>query len=190
MPRVPKAPAPWLGAFIEFARDKEKKQEVKKALDQFESVLDKRWDKFVTKMEDEAPPPKKRKTDPMKTLSNAVKKAASQVDEQDPAQMEQLKDSIISTLPASVQGLLQRDVSAAVSGKINELCDLAASSQNTLQDLSKTGQPEAFSLAALTMVNQMHDGLNSIKATLSDPVPPLEHESEEEEQNDDADSGE
>ena len=74
MPRIPKKVPAWLGEFAQFARGKEK-QPTKEAIGTFEYVLDKRWEQFVAlNIDEDGPEKKKRKTDPLKSLQNALNK--------------------------------------------------------------------------------------------------------------------
>jgi len=178
MPRVPKNPPAWLNTFLEYAREKEKRGDGKRALEKFEEVLEKRWEKFVDKMHEDAPEPKRRKVDPMKSLGNAMKKVAAQVDEvgDDPDQISEFRDRLMETLPPQVQSLLQPALPQDVVEQINQLCDQTAASKVTLE---QTASADPVAQNALAIVDRVCDGLHQIKASLESNSDPEESGSEE-----------
>lgn len=175
MPRVPKIVPQWLPEFCEYGREKEKKAATRDALNTFEDVLERRWDKFVDKKNEEAPPPKKRKpADPVKSLENAMKKVAKEVDgmPEGDAQLEQVRDRLRQSMPPQVQALLQAEPSPVQSDVLQQIEDLyneTTGYKNILESLASTVPAEnaAFKTGALDAVNNIGVALETIKTKLA-----------------------
>jgi hypothetical protein len=166
MPRVPKKVPKWLQEFNEYARSKEKRAANKEAIDVYETILEQRWDRFVAQCNENAPPAKKRKTDPLKTLENAMKKVAAEVDSlpEDGKELMQVKERLLNSVPPQVQVLLQSG--PEVSQQIEQLYLQTAESKTALEQLAATVTDGPFKQGALDAVAKMYTGLETIKTSL------------------------
>jgi len=180
MPKIPKKVPKWLTDFTEYARNKEKR-DGKDAIDAFESIIEKRWDRFVSQCEKDAPPPKKRKIDPIKTFANAAKKMADSLPEGG-EELKNVQAQLKDVVPEHLQMLLQpTDVTPPrVLEEIERLYEESAQSKNALETLASSAGDGPFKQSALEAVTKICSGLEIIKTNLEAPGDPMEDEKEEE----------
>jgi hypothetical protein len=162
MPRIPRDPPAWLNNFVEYSRDRERKTEGKKALDKFKEVLEKRWEPYHDEVTANQPPPKKRRTDPVKTLHNAMKKVAEHAGNMDDQSV--LRGRILDGVPPEIQSILQPPVQK------NQEIMVKIESLREETEKSKTSLEQGDSKAALDLVTKVSSGLQEIKDLL-DHVP-------------------
>ncbi len=213
MPRVPKRVPNWLNLFTEYAREKEKTGAKRQAINTFEDIVERRWEAFVAKSEQESPPKKRKPADPVKSLENAMQKVAKQVDTlEGPEQIQEVRDRLLGAMPPQVQELLQRDAlasaapSAEVMEQISTLYAQTTLCKTNLEQLATTVPAEQaeFKQSALQAVQDVCNGLESIRTALTSPkrkrddddaeetedeeaaAQPEEEEEEEEAEDDDA----
>src|SRR5947207_2506607 len=94
MPKISKKPPVILPLFFEFVQSNTKKVAEKQTIKDFESLLEKKWDKFVEfheQKQEDKPPKKKRKIDVVKNLAKSMQKVHNFV-EQSQSRSDTLQD--------------------------------------------------------------------------------------------------
>jgi hypothetical protein len=139
MPRPPKKVPQWLFDFMDYVRAKSKSKTEKDALTTFDGLIESRYGKFVTQVESDLGPPKKRnKPDPVKCLENAAQKAWKHLEkDKDPEKLGLLKEKLIKGLPSVF-------VDSDKMQTMKELKELARTHLDKLDDPNKF--PEAVTL--------------------------------------------
>ena len=161
MPRVPKKLPNWIPQFIDYAKKKEKDKKRSLALDVFEQIVTQRWEKFALKMAENTPAIKRQRTDPLKSLENAMKKVASDVDlnKDDPEKIAFLKNRLMHVMPEQVSFLLAPGLDFVQ--QLKNVCQEAKESQKHLEQLSAQSS-DPVSRSAIEIVSKVHNSLDLI----------------------------
>lgn len=184
---MPKTPPAWLGSFIDYAKTKEKKIDVKNALQTFEDVLSKRWNRFVETVKEEKanePERKKRKVDPIKSFETAMKKVAKHIDEEKAAHPDSYQRDIGSKLqqvvPSQVQELIVDYTQ--VLAKLDELSYEAECISDQWTKSKVSALPEGKE--AIQAMDKIQTGLEDLKKTIQAPSFESGNDEEQEEEED------
>ena len=141
--KIPQKIPGWLATFADFAKDKERKREVRDAIDVFNQLLTKHWEAFREKTapETEERPKKKRNVDPIKNLGKAMDKVAERVEEakDNKELMKQYQDRVKSVVPEQMKPVLSALVGDVPMGS-GTSHDLSRLMDQTAQGLYKLAQ--------------------------------------------------
>jgi len=148
--KVPKKIPPWVAAFSEFSKTKERKREVQQSMELYSEILTKHWEAFVEHNQSEQTdrPAKKRAVDPIKSMGRAMEKVAERVEDAKDNQelLRQYQDRMKDVVPEQIKSVL----SAAVGGNYNNGGDSAMDRS----DVSRLIQEATDNLGVLSQATQ------------------------------------
>ena len=148
--KVPKKIPPWVAAFSEFSKTKERKREVQQSMELYSEILAKHWEAFVEHNQSEQSdrPAKKRAVDPIKSMGKAMEKVAERVEDAKDNQelLRQYQERMKDVVPEQIKSVL----SAAVGGNYNNGGDSAMDRS----DVSRLIQEATDNLGVLSQATQ------------------------------------